>query len=460
MLSLASISLLWALSGSATFSRPADAQIIQDLKERLEELARKDQFSGTVLLAKNNQILFEQAYGFADHAFEARNRVDTKINLGSMNKMFTAVAILQLMQQGKLSAEDPLIKLLPDYPGKDVAAKVTVQQLLTHTSGIADFFGKEFIDSNPGKYRTLAAYLPLFAEKPLLFEPGSRYRYNNAEYIVLGLIIERLSGESYYDYVREHIFKPAGMINTDSYNVDDDVPNLALGYTRANPGSPPDPAAPRRTNLFMHLSRGVSAGGGYSTVEDLLRFSAAVQGNKLLDAEHTNILMTGKVPTRPGAKYGYGMEEEFLNGVRIVGHNGGGPGISSQLDMYPDLGYTVAVMSNYDGGIFTFLRRLRGELTGQERPPVSHLSAQVLQSFAGTYSVPGRPPLTITAGEEGLWIDIGDGRRHRLWPVSKTEFFDDDDPGIRHRFAKTGKGQMTMSVTGLGPQPLSATRQP
>jgi len=253
--------------------------------------------------------------------------------------------------------------------------------------------------------------------------------------------------------VREHIFEPAGMMNTGNWPADADIPNRALGYTAMGQA----PGAPRKSNIFM-LQRGGSAGGGYSTVEDLLRFARAIQSNKLLDQGHTNILLTGKVSTRPNAKYGYGMEEQFTNGVRIIGHNGGNPGIHSYLDMYPELGYTVAVMSNYDNAAAPVVRRLEAELTGQERPAVAHLAADVIRTYEGDYAVPGRPPLKITADADGLWLRLGPGGKHRLLPVSKTEFFDDESPVVRHHFAKDKQGRMTMTVSGLGPQPLMATR--
>jgi CubicO group peptidase (beta-lactamase class C family) len=358
-----------AASATALEKKMTDAQIVQDLRTYLDGLAAKDAFSGTVLLARGDRILFEGAYGFADHAFNAPNKVDTKLNLGSMGKMFTGVAILQLAQHGKLSLDDKLIKLVPDYPDKEIATRITVHQLLTHTSGLGDFFNKKFFDSSRAKYRTIESHLPLFVGEPLLFEPGTRWSYSSAGFIVLGMIVEHVSGQSYYDYVRQHIFKPTGMLNTDNYNVDDDVPNLALGYTRIGDDDRPHPDQPRRTNVLLHFGRGSSAGGGYSTVEDLLRFAQALQGHKLLNQEYTALDMTGKVETgRPVGKYAYGMAEAIINGVRIVGHSGGFPGINGQLDMYPDLGYTVVVMSNYDEAARPVVERLRLELTGQGFP--------------------------------------------------------------------------------------------
>lgn len=453
-------SIAFSQAQAAPLRKMTDAQIIQDLESHLNELAAQDKFSGAVLLAKNDKILFEQAYGFANHAFDVRNRVETKFNMGSMGKMFTAVAILQLVQTGKLSLNDTLIKDLPDYSNKEVASKITIYQLLTHTSGIGgDIFTKEFQESSMIKFGTLESLLPLFVNEPLEFEPGAKWSYSNAGFIVLGLVVQHASGQSYYDYVREHIFKPAAMTSTDNYSADADVPNLALGYTRM--GAEPDT---RRSNIFS-LQRGGSAGGGYSTVGDLLRFSRALQSHKLLNPEFTKMIMTGKVATQdPNSKYGFGMEERFERGVRIVGHSGGGPGISSNLDMYPDLGYTAVVMSNYDQAAMEVNARLRLELSGQRLPEPIHLSSEVLQALAGKYAPvpppeapPGTkmPPMEITADKDGLWLNIG--MKRRLLPISPTEFFDESNPSIHHIFTWDAQGQVTMTVTGLG-HPMKAIK--
>jgi CubicO group peptidase (beta-lactamase class C family) len=283
-----------------------DDRIVQDLRSSLNEVVAQDRFSGAVLLAKNGTILVEQAYGFADHAFNARNRLDTKFNLGSMGKMFTAVAILQLVEQNRLSLNDLLVKVVPDYPNAQIASRITIHQLMTHTSGLGDFFGKAFQDTPKDKFSTIAAHLPLFVDKPLLFEPGTKWSYSNAGFIVVGLVIEKVSGQSYYDYVREHIFKSAGMINTDNYFIDADIPNLALGYITAGAGA--TSSGPRRTNFYF-LQRGASAGGGYSTVEDLLRFcrcvtesQAAEQGIHRFgnDGQSGNGTRRRQVRVRPG----------------------------------------------------------------------------------------------------------------------------------------------------------------
>ena len=190
--------------------------------------------------------------------------------------------------------------------------------------------------------------IPLFIDKPLAFEPGERWQYSNAGFIVLGAILQKVSEQSYFDYVREHIYKPADMHNTDAYEMDRPIPNLAIGYTRAYVREWPE-LGPWRSNLFLHTIKGGPAGGGFSTVEDLFKFDQALRGHRLLSPEHTNTVLAGKVdlPGAPGAQYAYGFFDDRTKGSRIVGHGGGFAGINGQLDMYLDLGYTVAVLSNY-----------------------------------------------------------------------------------------------------------------
>jgi len=160
-----------APSSASNDQATTDSQTIQDLSSYLERLSTQGKFSGVALVAKDNEILFEQAYGYANHAFNAPNNIDTKFNMASVGKMFTAVAIMQLIQDGKLSLDDTLIELVPDYLNKEAASKITVQQLLTHTSGLGDSFAKEDQDWNSTQNRTMESLIPLFVDKPLLFEP-------------------------------------------------------------------------------------------------------------------------------------------------------------------------------------------------------------------------------------------------------------------------------------------------
>lgn len=337
------------------------------LEAFINELAAADQFSGAALVTKDGQVLLQQVHGQADKNFNIPNRLDTKFNLGSMNKMFTGVAVTQLAQANKLRFDDRVGQHLPDYPNREVAEKVTIHHLLTHTSGMGSYWNEEYIRGSKDRWRTVNDFLALFVRDPLNFAPGTRWEYSNAGFMLLGAIIEAVTGQDYFDYVRENIYQPAGMSSTDCYEIDRPVPNLAVGYTRMTmeAGGEPRRLDYWKNNLFMHVVRGGPAGGGYSTVEDLIAFSQALLGHRLLDAEHTETATRGKARTPRGEEtfYGYGFLDTRLNGVRIVGHSGGFPGISSNLDMYVDLGYTLAVMSNYDSGAVYVSEKLRELLT-------------------------------------------------------------------------------------------------
>jgi len=335
---------------------PVGSPKIVEITGFIEALASKDQFSGAVLIAKGGAPILKQAYGLANRSFDAPNRVDTKFNLGSMNKMFTAVAILQLVEKGKLRLDGQVIEYAPDYANKEVANKVTLHHLLTHTSGLGHYWTDEFERTSKDRFRDVSDYLPLFVAAPLQFEPGARFSYSNSGFMVLGLIVEKVTGQSYFDYVRENIYKTCGMVNTDAYEVDYVAPNLAMGYTRV--GSRSDGTL--KNNLFTHVVKGGPAGGGYSTVDDLLNFSNALLSHKLLSHEMTNLLLEGKVTRTQNVKYAYGFEDRAVENHRLVGHGGGAEGICGNLDIYLDQGYTVAVLANMDGvciPVYEFIRR-------------------------------------------------------------------------------------------------------
>ena len=320
-------------------------QLASELKAFVEKLVKAKAFSGTVLVAKEGKVLFSGAYGLASKDYDVPNRLDTKFNLGSMNKMFTAVAVAQLTEQGKLAYDDPLSKYLStDWLPREVSDKITVEHLLTHTSGLGSYFSEKFMGSSRALYRKVDDYKPLVAEEKPQFEPGTQWAYSNTGMLLLGAVIEKASGEDYFDYVRKNIYEPAGMKNSDCYELDHVNPNLAVGYSKE---TGPNGQTVWTNNIFKHVLRGGPAGGGYSTVEDLLRFDQAMRANKLVKAETAERIWSPK-PNSPEYGYGFGLQGE--PGNRIVGHSGGFPGINSVLEMHLDTGYTIAVMSNYDRG--------------------------------------------------------------------------------------------------------------
>ncbi len=333
-----------ALQGTerpAEFALPhlSESELIAALRKSMDDAAAADRFSGAALVAKNGKTVFAQAYGLADREKKTPNTLKTRFRLGSMNKMFTAVAILQLVQSGKLDLKSPFGKYLTDYPNRDVASKVTVEQMLSHTGGTGDIFGPEF-DKNRLELKTLQDYVKLYGNRAPEFEPGGRWQYSNYGFLLLGVLVEKVSGQSYYDYVRDHIFKPAGMTGTASEPEEQLVADRSMGYTRLGGNG-------LRPNTDTLPYRGTSAGGGYSTVEDLLKFATALQNHKLLNAQHTELLTTGKVET-PMGKYAYGFEDTIDNGTRCFGHGGGAPGMNGDLKICPGSGYVIAVLANMD----------------------------------------------------------------------------------------------------------------
>jgi CubicO group peptidase (beta-lactamase class C family) len=261
--------------------------------------------------------------------------------MASMDKMFTAVATLQLVKAGKLKLDDSIGKYLSDYPNQELARKVTIRQLLSHTGGTGDIFGPEF-DRHRLELHTHEDYIRLFGSRPPRFEPGSRFAYSNYGFVILGAVIDRVSGQSYYDYVRDHVYIPAGMTSTAlPEGGNQPEPELSLGYTKQG-------GKTWYTDRAPQLVRGTAAGGGYTTVGDLLRFANALQNNQLLDAHDTELLTTGHSAMPIGGHYGYGFEEFTLNGLRCFGHGGLAPGLDDDLKICPAAGYVVAVLANMD----------------------------------------------------------------------------------------------------------------
>jgi CubicO group peptidase (beta-lactamase class C family) len=326
-----------------------EADAVRAITKRVEQLAAADRFSGSVMIMKGDRVLLRAAQGQANKAFAAPNRIDTKFNLGSMNKMFTAIAVGQLVEKGKMSFADKLAKVLPDYPNRSFAESVTIHQLLTHTSGIGGNIFADEIFAHRDRFKRPSDYLPLFAKEPLEFPPGERFSYANPGFVVLGAVVERVSGEDYFSYVRSHLFDVAKMRDTGSFEVDEDVPNLAVGYR------PDDNDAfgimPRRSNVLLLPFKGTPAGGGFSTAPDLCAFAAALRSHKFLDAATTETVTSPKVdmPGTPGgaARYGYGFISRTVRGKEVRGHSGGAPGINAALRILWDGSYTVAVMGNY-----------------------------------------------------------------------------------------------------------------
>jgi D-alanyl-D-alanine carboxypeptidase len=309
-------------------------EVLANTSARVDALAARDLFAGVVMVAKAGKVLLERAVGFSDRDAKRSISTDTQFHIGSMNKMFTSVAILQLVEAGKLSLDDAVGKHLTDYPEKGVAEKVTIRHLLTHRGGTGDIFTAEYATKR-AEVRTLDDYVKLFGARPLDHEPGTSFRYSNYGYILLGLIVEKVAGESYYDYVRKKIFEPAGMAATDSMPESELVTPRSAGYMWRSDGW--------RPNTDTLPWRGTSAGGGYSTARDLIKFAEALEQGKLISKT-----LLAEATKAQVESYGFGFGVNGEGRLRRYGHGGGAPGMNGELRIYPESGYFVVVLSNLD----------------------------------------------------------------------------------------------------------------
>jgi len=336
-----------------------EKQAIDEIRALTAGLIKKGRFSGSLLVAKGAEVLLTDVGGEASKAFHVPNNIDTKFNLGSMNKMFTATAVARLAEAGKLSFDDPISKYIDEtWLPKNITDKITVRHLITHTSGLGSYFNDVYMKSSRDLFRKLDDYKPLIKDDKPSFTPGEKFQYSNTGMFLLGVVIEMVAGEDYFEHIRKAIYAPAGMTNSDCYEMDYPVENLAIGYS-------PDWTSPFKwqNNLYKHVLKGGPAGGGFSTVKDLHKFALALLSGKLVSKGMLETLWTDF----KGANYGYGFTVIRSPGGKAVGHSGGFDGINSQLDIYVDSGYIIAAMSNHDNGASPLANRI-GRILARVKP--------------------------------------------------------------------------------------------
>lgn len=340
---------------------PAALQPGGTYDQQLARLAAQDQFSGTVLLAYQDQRVLARAYGMADRDQGLPNRLDTIFAMASVTKLFTAVAVLQLLEQGKIGLYQNLGTYLDGFPA-EIAGPVTVHQLLTHTSGLDDFLGSPAYQQQHLAWASSAevmdGIMAIVRRSPLLFTPGTQYSYSNSGYAALGAIAAQVSGQSYYDYVREHIFARAGMTRSDFYTKPQWLtnPEIARPYSSSAPGgkSAGPPGGPLTDVSGEEDFIGNPAGNAFSTGPDMARFARALTGGRLLSPAYADLMTSGKVPLPPQRipsqlnMVGYGPDVRIVNDRIVFGHTGGAAGETTDIDIYPDLGWVAVILSNYD----------------------------------------------------------------------------------------------------------------
>lgn len=303
-----------------------DEEMANILHERLTRRAERDEFSGVVLLKNGGKVIFHEGFGYADRAQGRKNSTATAFDIGSITKLITRTAVAQLLQQGKLSLDGRIVDYLPDYPNKEVAQAVTLRQLLEHSSGLGDFFNERWMAADKTRFIEPRDFFELFADETLRFAPGTSREYSNAGFVVLGAIVEVVSGQAYAEYVEENIFTPAGMAQSGFELRDGRNESHAIGYA---PFGKDGELVP---NLGMLPMQGCPAGSSMHTAEDLLRFDTALRDGTLLDPEWTAWL--------------FDFPEQSSEATYEIGVAGGAPGVSAGFES--DGLAAAIVLSNFD----------------------------------------------------------------------------------------------------------------
>ena len=316
--------------------------------------AEHDLFSGAVLVAKSGETVYQGAFGYAQKEKEILNEIGTQFSIGSIGKTLTAVLIMQLVEQDKLKLTDTLDKYLPDFPYEE-KREIQIHHLLNHTSGLGNYFTHEDYQSKMQVIRSIDQALELVYDQKPLFEPGTQYAYSNSGMLVLGAIIEEVTGMSYREYLRKHILDPAGMSHSGIWYPEDDVPDRATGYSKTGEGT----YEIETENEFPAFSDG----GLYSTVGDMLKYDLALRDNQLLSPQYKEIMFT---VTQPAENYAYGWEVGTFKDHDFTGHVGGCPGFSADFIRFQEDQVMIIVLSNYTDGAGMLAAKLRHLVFGAD----------------------------------------------------------------------------------------------
>jgi CubicO group peptidase (beta-lactamase class C family) len=418
--------LLGAASALLLISILSAAAAAQEVGQKVDEFltphVNSGKFSGAVLIARGGKVLVSKGYGMANYELEVPNTPKTRFRLGSITKQFTATAIMQLQEKGMLSVDDPVTKYFPDYKN---AGGVTIHHLLTHTSGIpnftsfADYRQTMMLASPPAKT------FDRFKDKALEFTPGEKWNYSNSGYVLLGMIIEKVCGKSYEDYLSENIFKPLGMANTGYDNTAAIIKNRASGYQEGPKGL--------ANADYLDMTIPHAAGALYSTVEDLYIWDRALYTEKVLKKSSLEKMFT---PVKDN--YGYGWAIEDFRGRKRISHGGGINGFSTMIQRFVNDDAVIIVLTNLVPGVRGVPNTLSSILFGDATAKVD---PKIYDSYVGQYEI--TPSLIITVTKEGdrLFGQPTGQPLFEMFPESETKFFlKVIDAQIT--FAKNDKGEV------------------
>jgi CubicO group peptidase (beta-lactamase class C family) len=431
------------LAVAAPTTEPASLDFPQKADDYLQTELKAERFAGSVMVARSNQIVFMKGYGLANRELDVTNAPNTKFRLASLTKQFTALCILMLQEQGKLSVEDPISRFLPDCPS--TWSKIKIRHLLTHTSGIPDYtkfpdyISTMMLPSPPEKM------MNLLRDKPLEFEPGERFAYSNSDYILLGYIVEKASGQSYEQFVQQFVFKPLGMKDSGCDRFETILSHRATGYTLHG-----DTWV---NSAYMDRTFPQGDGTLYSTVEDFFRWYQCWREQKLVSAESWKTMTT---PEKDNYGFGIFVAQQFDQ--KLLWHDGGDPGFVTAMWWFPSSDIFVAAFANLESAnsdeVACNLVALLLDKPLLSRPKAKtaiKLEASQLEPFVGRYEFVENPAIitTVTASGDRLFLQTADRPKLEVLPESETNFCLKVQPAIQVTFWKDASGKVSRLVSHL-----------
>jgi CubicO group peptidase (beta-lactamase class C family) len=439
------------LCGAALLAPPLKAQSDEQKAKRFDSIcdvyAKKNMFSGSVLIAKKGKVLLSKGYGMANYSYDIPNSPTTKFKLASVSKQFTAMAIMILQEKGKLSTEDKLIKFIPDYPNGD---KITVHHLLTHTSGVKSLTSLTLFDSIKALPHTLEQSMKYYKNLPLEFEPGTKFNYSNSGYLLLSSIIEKVSGKTYGEFLDESIFKPLGMKNSGLYTSNLVLKNVAEPYTDGASGiEHPD---------YIDMSVPGGAGALYSTVEDLYIWDRALNTEKLVKKSTIE-----KIFTENKDGYAYGWMINNYKGHKWHYHNGGIEGFATTINRFPDEDLTIIILKNVDNwNAFSAHKVSRALMFGDKyslpvERKIAKVDAKIYQKFSGNYELGPGFVISVTTENNRIYTQATGQGKCEIYPESEFKYFV-KIVDAQFQFNKDDKGNIASITLFQGGQEMNGKR--
>lgn len=392
----------------------------QDLEQRIDQLLSAqypaDQPGITALVAKDGKVLYRKAFGLANMELEVPMKPENIFEIGSITKQFTAVSILMLEEAGKLSVNDPLSKYIPDYPQGD---QIKIHHLLNHTSGIKSYTNMPSFMSQARTDLTPIELIAVFKDQPMEFQPGEQYAYNNSAYILLGYIIEEVSGSTYEDFVETRIFKNLGMNNSMYGHKAELIKNRAFGYQPSEAGY--------NNAEYLSMTLPYAAGSLMSCVDDMLLWEQAIHKNTLIsEASKKKAFTNYKLTNGNDIYYGYGWSVDEIHGVPTIEHGGGIFGYTTYAVYVPSEDLYAVVLHNGNGNSPTDITvKVTAEALEKPFPSQSkiNLTAEQMKQWVGTYEFENDVVRYITFADGALYSEREGSENLKLFPISENEFY-------------------------------------